>query len=296
MLKSYHVLSVSLFLLAAAPSGRAAEFIDPAALGFGAPAFTLDTTYQSTLDYDRGENGLEMLEMRAVLPLGKWERGDLLIGVGVDYGWHHVDFGGREGLGTKDLHAVKARLSLAWRPQESKWWALGFVAPGMASDFEAVNAEAFTISGLGLLGYRWSERLDLAAGVYASYGLDETTVMGAIGFIWRPNNQWIVQATPPVVAIGWQPNTDWTLALVAYPGGGSWEVAETESGVRQVELDLWRVAASVEKRFGDHWRVSVRGGVSLGGELELRDTDGREISTTDLEPAPFGALAVKWAF
>ena len=115
MLKSYHLLSVSLFLLAAVPSGRAVEFIDPAALGFGPPAFTLDTTYQSALDYDRGESGLEMLEMRAVLPLGKWERGDLLIGVGVDYGWHHADFGGREGLGTEDLHALKARLSLAWR-------------------------------------------------------------------------------------------------------------------------------------------------------------------------------------
>ena len=43
--------------------------------------------------------------------------------------------------------------------------------------------------------------LDLAAGVFASYGLDETQVMGAVGFIWRPNDQWIVQATPPVVVV-----------------------------------------------------------------------------------------------
>jgi len=296
MPKFLTLLSASTLLLVASPAGRAVEFIDPAALGFGPPAFTLDTTYQSTLDYDRGNGGLEMLETRVVLPLGKWKTGDLLIGVGVDYGWNHADFGGREGLGTKDLHSLEARLSLAWRPQDSKWWALGFVSPGLATDFKAVDSDAFTISGLGLLGYRWNDRLDLAAGVFASYGMDEAQVMGAIGFIWRPNDQWIVQATPPVVAIGWQPSTDWTLALVAYPGGNSWEVAETESGVRQVELDLWRAAASVEKRIGEHWRVSVRGGVSFGGELELRDGDGREISSTDLEPAPFGAVAVKWAF
>ena len=296
MTKRHQFLFTSLCLLATTPSGRATEFIDPAALGFGPPAFTLDMTYQATLDYDRGSGGLEMSETRAVLPLGKWERGDLLIGVGVDYGWHHADFGGREGLGTKDLHSLKARLALSWQPKESKWWALGFVSPGLATDFEAVGSDAFTISGLGLLGYRWSDRLDLAAGVFASYGLDETQVMGAVGFIWRPNDQWIVQATPPVVAIGWQPSTDWTLALVAYPGGSSWEVAETKKGVRQMELDLWRVAATVEKRLGEHWRVSVRGGVSFGGELELRDAGSRQISSTDLEPAPFGAVALKWAF
>lgn len=290
------LLSAGLLVLAAAPSGRAVEFIDPAALGFGPPAFTLDTTVQSQLDYDRGQGGLETVETRAVLPLGKWESGDVLFGVGVDYAWHRADFGGREGLGVKNLHSLEARVGAAWRPKDSKWWALGFVSPGVATDFESVDSNAFTISGLGLLGYRWSEKLDLAAGVYASYGLDETQVMGAVGFIWRPNAEWIVQATPPVVAIGWQPSDDWTLALVAYPGGSSWEVAETESGVRQVELDLWRAAASLEKKIGEHWRVSVRGGVSFGGELELRDSDGREISSTDLEPAAFGAVALKWAF
>jgi hypothetical protein len=292
----HYRLSACLCLLAAAPSGRAIEFIDPAALGFGPPALTLDTTYQARLEYDRGEGGLEMSETRAVLPLGKWERGDILIGVGADYAWHRADFGGREGLGTKDLHSLEARLALSWQPKKSKWWALGFVSPGLATDFAAVDSDAFTISGLGLLGYHWSDRLDLAAGVFASYGLDETRVMGAVGFIWRPNDQWIVQATPPVVAIGWQPNRDWTLALVAYPGGGSWEVGASEEEVRQVELDLWRAAASVEKRIGDHWRVSVRGGVSFGGELELRGADSRNISSTDLEPAPFGAVALKWAF
>ena len=85
---SHHFLSTCLCLLAAIP-----------AVGFGPPAFTLDTTYQATLDYDSSEGGLEMWETRPVLPLGKWERGDLLIGVGVDYAWHHADFGGREGLG-----------------------------------------------------------------------------------------------------------------------------------------------------------------------------------------------------
>jgi len=293
---SRYLFSTLLGLLAAMPAGRATEFIDPAALGFGSPAFTLDTTYQATLDYDRGNGGLEMWETRAILPLGKWERGDLLIGVGVDYAWHHADFGGREGLGAKDLQSLKARLALAWRPKDSKWWALGFVSPGLATDFEAVSSDAFTISGLGLLGYRWSARLDLAVGVYASSGLDETQVMGAVGFIWRPNDRWIVQATPPVVAIGWRPSTDWTLALVGYPGGSSWEVAETEAGVRQVKLRLWRVAASVEKRIGEHWRVNLRAGVSLGGELELRDGNSREISSTDLDSAAFGAVAVKWAF
>lgn len=287
---------LSLALLIATPPLSAVELIDPAALGFGPPAFTLDTTYQGTLDYENGNGGLKTFEVRAVAPLAKWNVGSWILGASLNYAWTHADFGSQFSLGTKELQTVKAQIFAAHQIAGSPWWALGFLSPGVATDFEEVGSGSFTATGLALLGYRWSPRLDVAGGVFASYGLNEATVIPAIGFIWRPNDQWIIQATPPIVAIGWRPRAEWTVGLVSYPGGGGWEVGGKSEPVRQVDLSLWRAALSVERKLGAHWRVSARAGVAFGGELELRDADERVLKTTDLDAAPFGALAVKWAF
>lgn len=274
-----------------------AELIDPAALGFGAPAFTLDTTLQGQLDYD-GESGggLEMLEFRTVIPLGKINRGDWLFGASLNYSWHHADFGGLRGLGTADLQTIEATIVAAWSRDDSPWWGLGFVSPGISTDFKNVTSNALSGSALALLGYRWNSRFDLAVGVFTGYALNRSSVMGSVGFIWRPNDQWIIQATPPIVAIGWKPDSEWTISAVAYPGGGSWEVGDSDEDVRDVDLTLWRAALSVERKFGEHWRISARAGIAFGGELELRDGDERVLENPDLDPAPFGAVAVKWAF
>jgi hypothetical protein len=278
-------------------TGEGFELIDPAALGFGFAGFTLDTTVQGQLDYDgKGGGALDLFEVRAIAPVGKINLGNWLLGATLNYSWTQADFGGLRGLGNADLQSIEATIVAAYRRADSPWWLLGFVSPGVSTDFNDVSGDAFNASALGLLGYRWNSRLDLAVGVYANYALGEATVLGSIGFIWRPNDRWIVQATPPIVAIGYRPTSDWTFGAVAYPGGGSWEVGDRAENVRQVDLSLWRAALSVEKKFGPHWRVSARGGIAFGGELELRDSDARVLADRDLDPAPFGAVAVRWAF
>jgi hypothetical protein len=273
-----------------------AGLIDPAALGFGPPAFTADFTVQGSLDYQKESGGIDLYEFRALAPLAKWESGSWLVGAGLNYAGVQADFGGAFGVEEKSLHQIELQLFGAYEKKSSPWWGLGFLSPGMASDFKDPGSDALTATGLGLIGYHWNERLDLAAGVFAAYSLGEATVLPAVGFIWRPTQEWIVQATPPIVAIGWQPTAAWTLGLVGYPAGGGWEVGEKNEAVRQIDLTLWRAALSVERRFGPHWRVNVRGGMAFGGEVEFRDASARVLSSSDLDPAPFGAVAVKWAF
>lgn len=293
--------SPSLLLLAVALAAspfplRSAELIDPAALGFGAPSFLFDTTVQGKLDGENDGSGLSTVETRAVAPFAKWGSGDWVFGSTLKYSWTHAEFDAFRDLGTKELHTVEAQIFGAWRVKDSPWWALGFLTPGVATDFSDVGSDALTASALALLGYRWSPTLDFAVGAFANYSLDEVTGMGAIGFIWQPNDQWTVQATPPIVAIGWRPDRVWTIGAVAHPAGQSWEVGGDEDNVRQVDLSLWRAALSVERRIGEHWRVNARAGVAFGGELELRDSEARVLTDDDLDPAPFGSLTVKWVF
>jgi len=275
----------------------ALELIDPAALGFGFAGFIIDTTVQGQLDYDGREGGgVDLFEVRTIAPVGKVDLGNWLLAATLNYSWTQADFGGLRGLGTANLQTIEANIVLGYRRADSPWWLLGFISPGISTDFNNVGGDAFSASALGLLGYRWNSRLDLAVGVFADYSLNEVIVMGSLGVIWRPSDRWIVQATPPIVAIGFKPTSDWTISAVTYPGGGKWEVGGRAQDVRQVDLSLWRAALSVEKKFGRHWRVSVRGGVAFGGELEIRDSQARVLVDRDLEPAPFGAVAVRWAF
>ena len=195
-----------------------------------------------------------------------------------------------------DLHALEVQLAARWQPKDSRWWGLGFVTPGLATDFEDVNRDAFSLTALAIAGYRWSDRLDFAGGVVMTYDLGEVKVYPALGFIWEPSEEFIVQATPPIVAIGWRPVDTWTLALVTYPAGGGWSVGSRGDDVRQIDLTLWRAALSLEKRLDEHWSFSVRVGVSFGGELELRDEREIVLSDTDLDAAAFAAAAVKWSF
>jgi hypothetical protein len=293
-LPSHSFFSFSLLALMSALA-PAAELIDPAARGFGKPSYALDFTWQNELDLEGEAGGLEMWEARALAPLAKFGDGELMFGLSLGYEARSFELDGEIPMDT-DLHAVEAQVAVRWQPEDSRWWALGFVTPGIATDFDDVNGDAFSLTALAIAGYRWNDRLHFAGGVVLTYDLGEVKVYPALGFIWEPSKEFIVQATPPIVAIGWRPVDSWTLALVTYPAGGGWSVGSDEDAIRQIDLTLWRAALSLEKKMGDHWSFSLRAGVSFGGELELRDEREIVLRDTDLDVAPFAAAAVKWSF
>jgi len=282
-------------LLAALPA-PAADLIDPAALGFGSPAFTLDTTFQDSLSLENGSGDINLFEVRALIPALKWQHDSWLFAAGLNYTGIEADFNTSANLGTTHLHDLAIQLVAAYNNPNTPWWALGFLTPGIASDFSSVTSDALTATSLALVGYRWNNQLDLAAGIFASWSLGEATVLPALGFIWNPSSHWTIQATPPIVAIGWKPIPNWTFGLVAYPAGGSWEIGNSSDPTRQIDLSLWRAALSIERRLGPHWRISARSGIAFAGDIEFRDSSARVLSSSNLDSAPFAALALKWAF
>ncbi len=289
-------LWLAFFALITTPLLPAADLIDPAARGFGKPAYVADFTWQGDLDLDTGSGGaLSLYEGRFNAPVAKFGSDELLIGLSLSYDYTSFDLGGRYPVDA-DLHATEVQLAARWQPAGSRWWGLAFVTPGLSSDFEDVQDDAFSLTALAIAGYKVSDTFDVAAGVVALYSVGEASVYPAIGFIWRPDDEFIVQATPPIVAIGWTPVPAWTLALVTYPAGGGWSVGDSSDVVRQLDLTLWRVALSLEHKLDEHWSIGVRGGVSFGGELELRDARERVLQDVDLDPAPFVSAALKWSF
>lgn len=272
---------------------RSVDLIDPAAFGFGRPGFMVDTTLIGTQDLANRPGGLDLAEVRTILPLWTTKINALRLGASVSYNLSELDFNGFLGLQRETLHALEAQISLFWRPEQSRWWGLGFVTPGVGTDFQGLSWDDFEVSGLGLLGYRCTDSFSLAGGLFAQYGAQDGMIVPAIGFIWKPD-PFIVQVTPPFVVLGWRATDRVTLSLSAYPSGGSWDVEDR--AVNRIDLRGWQAAASVIYQATDRISVSLRAGMNVGGELELRDGKNRVLANETLESAPFGALNVRWQF
>ncbi len=277
-----------------ASSAFAAELIDPAGFGFGRPGYLLDTTWVGRQNFDGLAGGVEMFELRLVAPLAGFKLGDGRLGISLGYNYTGLDFSGALALGRQDLHNLQAQVAYFWNRPDSKWWGLGFITPGIAGDFDRVSSNSFKIAGLGLLGYKVNDTLSLAGGVFSSYAHEDGVIFPAVGFIWEPK-PFVVQVTPPFLVFGWRASEAFTFSLSAYPSGGSWDVRDP-SGVRTINVSGWQGAASVIWSPTKRISVSVRGGVNFGGELELRDGSQNVLVNRDLDPAPFGALNLRFKF
>jgi hypothetical protein len=286
----------TLSVVAQTPSqkiSRPVDLIDPAAFGFGRPGMMVDTTVVGTQDFANRPGGLGFSEVRTILPVWTKKVRDLRVSASLSYNASLLDFGGLLGLQRETLHTLDAQISLFWRPEPSRWWGLGFVTPGIGTDFRGVSWDDFEVSGLGLLGYKVTEGFSLAGGFFAQYGAQEGMIVPALGFVWKPD-PFIVQVTPPFVVLGWRAADRVTLSLSAYPSGGSWDVENPN--VNRVDLQGWQTAASVIFQVTRHFSVSVRAGLNVGGELELRDGRNRVLANETLDSAPFGALNLRWQF
>ncbi len=278
-------------LLACAPASQAAELIDPAAFGFGRPVYMVDTTFIGSQDFDGG--GFETFELRTIVPLWK-QRLDhgLRLGLSLGYNLTEYDFSG--GGTDRELHTLEAQLSAFWKRPNSPWWGLGFVTPGVGSDFEKLSGEDFQVAALSLIGYEFTDTFSVAGGVFASHAHDEGRVLPALGFIWQPGD-WTLQVTPPFLVLGRRLNDKLTVNLSAYPGGGSWDLDE-DRRANTLIVSGWQAAAGAIWQFNPRLSLAVRAGINFAGDLEIRDRNDRTRVDESLDPAPFAALNLRFNF
>lgn len=288
------------FLHAAPDNGEAVagskprmSLIDPAAFGFGSPGFVTDASWIDTQDLKDQNGAVDFSEWRMIAPLGAVKRGDFLWAASLGYNLTDVGFEDIMGMEDETLHTLELQITSLWRPQGSRWSTMAFVTPGVSTDFEGISTDDVEATGLGLINYRVNDELTLAGGVFGRYETDDSMLVPAFGFIWQ-REPFVVQMTPPFAVIGWRASEKLTLSLSAYPSGGSWDL--DGQAANRLNLSGWQTAATVMYRFTDHWALSLRAGMNVGGELELLDRDNRKLMREDLESAAFGAINVRYLF
>jgi hypothetical protein len=279
---------------------RGPNLIDPAMFGLGTPGFGTQVTASGEQEFEDGDGGLDLVTGRVRVPLWAYDfGGGTLLGASCTYNWAALGLGDTLGISNLALHDVSLQLGLAHFPKaDAGWMGLAIASPGWASDFSAGSSEAFNFTGVLVAGYQFSPQLTAAvAGVYM-HAIGESVALPGVGVIWRPSQEWLVQATAPVFAVGYQASDSIRYSFSAYPAGGAWAVDRVGSGgeVEAVKLQGWRAGLGVEYRLDKHWRITAQAGMNFGGQLELRDSSERVLFGRDLEPSPFALLGVTWAF
>jgi hypothetical protein len=126
------------------------------------------------------------------------------------------------------LHALDLTLLLAQRLNDA--WTLSFrVWPGVAGDFEAIDASGLHVGALGMLTGSPGERFTLGGGVLASYAFGQLLPLPILYVDWAPLTVLRVEASLPFFASGVFSFADRVeLGLLADVGGNEYSIRKPE--------------------------------------------------------------------
>ena len=133
-----------------------------------------------------------------------------------------------------------AAIQFRWLRKINPRWAIDVgVEPGVHSDFESDDSDAFRVTGHGLAFYDWSPQTKLMLGV-VYLNRDDVSLLPAAGIVWVPHDRLRYELVVPRPRIAWRfdsfagPGCDERWAYVAGEfGGGVWSV-ERSSGARDL--------------------------------------------------------------
>jgi hypothetical protein len=235
---------------------------------------------------------------KAPVPILSNERSRLT--AGVQLRWNGLDFERSSTFGDSiDLYRLQLPIDF-WHSFNDRWKAWGRVEPGLFTDFENVDGDAFAVTVLALGSYQFKPQFSAAFGVYYSRDLGEDRVLPALGVIWKPNPHWNVGLTYPRASVSYAPTATWLFSAFAGPGGAGWSVTDSASGENQrLNYKSWRAAIGAEYQFAKVAPATIWAflavGYEFGQELELKDGD-TTLLKTDLQDGQFVTGGIRLRF
>ena len=152
---------------------------------------------------------------KAPVPIFSNERSRLT--AGVQLRWNGLDFERSSTFGDSlDLYRLQLPIDF-WHSFNDRWKAWGRVEPGLFTDFDNVDGDAFAVTVLALGSYQFTPQFSAAFGVYYSRDLGEDRVLPALGVIWKPDPHWNVGLTFPRASVSYAPTATWLFSAFAGP-------------------------------------------------------------------------------
>jgi hypothetical protein len=277
---------------------RGARFTDAAGSSFDAGfefQFGSGIGGGGDMDVYRGDIGFSTRQ-----PLGR----DWSINLSLDYGVHYYDFQGDTIFGGpepwQDIHEFTTAVSVNYTEIDD-WTIFG---GGFFRVFGESGADfGDSYNGGGFFGayYRFDENLTLGGGLRVSSQLEDSTWLAPMIVLdWQITDNLRLSSRTGVrrgLELIWEPDPKWELAV----GGGfqRFRFRLDDSGFAPdgvVEDTGWPVGLRITSKPNRSLRLSVYGGVVLGGELEVDDRDGNSLRDEDYDPAGILGIAAQIRF
>jgi hypothetical protein len=256
-------------------------------------------TFLGGMDIKTGPGEVDSYSLAARSPLGKpirlGDHGLLMVGLAYEATALRID-GTTAGfpLPDADLHQLEFPLIARWQRPGSPWTITAGLSPGLATDFDHLDGDDFHLGGRLVFQRAVNDRFKIGFGAAVIRSLGSDAVLPAVGFEWRPVDDWQIELVGPYFNIWWQPSDDWLTRFTAGPGGGFWNV-DWNNLSRDLSLSSYLVGFSVEHQLADGVWLTGGVGISLANHLELKTTGGLTTFKTGLDDGYFASLGLRVA-
>ena len=256
-------------------------------------------TFLGGMDIKTGPGEVESFSLSARTPLGKpirlGDHGLLSIGLAYETTALRID-GTAPGfpLPDADLHQIEFPLIARWQQPGSPWTITAGLSPGIATDFDHIDSDDFYLGGRLVFERVVNDHFKLGFGAAVIRSLGNDAILPAVGFEWRPTDDWLLELVGPYLNLWWQPADDWLARFGAGPGGGVWNV-DWNNLSRDLSLSSYLVGISVEHQIADGVWLTAGAGASFGNHLELKTTGGLTTFKTGLDDGYFASLGLRVA-
>ena len=247
------------------------------------------------IEGEDGDLALTRFEFRAILsePISMFN--GLTIVPMLSYSTTMLDFDGTAGgfpIQDEDLHSIALSAFFIQEINNSKWFAAGWTRAEMATDFQHINGDDFDSDIAGGLGYRFNDRFTLGFGAVALSLNGDTKIIPGIGFDWTPVDHVRVGLYGPNFLAIYSPNDQWEFSVRGEPGGGEWNIRDNVGDSRAIDLTSYRIGLHAKRRIsGDLW-LGAGVGMTVANEIELRDPEGGNSFSRDLDGGLFGQITL----
>ena len=224
------------------------------------------------------------------------------------YGLDDYDFSDDSGVGGvrpwEDIHTFRLSVPSRWRVSE-KW--TGFAVPTLRFTGESGADVSDSLTGGAFAGfsYKFSDRLSIGPGIGVLTQLeDSTNVIPIVVINWKITDtlslntgRGIGSSLGPGLTFDWQPSRNWVFSI-----GGRYErlrfrLADDGAVTNGIGDDRSiPIYGGFAYSFTPMVRISVVGGIGLGGELRLEDEGGKTITEIDHDPTGFLGIAFSASF
>lgn len=173
------------------------------------------------------------------------------------------------------------------------WLILGFVQLNLDADHPDIGEYA-TYDGLLWARYDFCQNWNIHLGLVALTGMKIDQVFPVIGFDWKPNQKWTINAVFPVdMSIEYHLTPNWTVELEARVFNSRYRVGKHEN--LRKGLFLYRNTGAelgIDYHYASWLKVNAHVGYAFGGELKVANRHYEHKRHIDFDGAPYAGAEV----